>query len=362
MHDVALLVARGAARSVARSVDLDGPDDNIKYLPPWFALLLVANIILFFPVYIYIQYTLGNVYPVLAIIEDENPPAYEPVSLNEEAQPGAASVGQHGGTPVTASIRATDRLMASTGGLFARFRGIFVLAVAQFSAAFLADIFTGVIGSLLSPVGSLLALLATVQFSTGWVHIVMSHPTEKSNWKRIPSFKRTFDATWQPMVLYWAAFEITRWIPMLLGFVLNYHLPKLTDRGDGLSLEVHDGDIWKAILLLATRTILSFVILIPAKIVLFRIQASLLPEDDDPVVPFDRSFQQQVDPAVVDGKGYATMAIAWSTLTPSALRRIVRLQVKIIGVMIGFMLLWLLVWIPQVFLAFSLADKNKGAN
>lgn len=310
-----------------------------------------------------LSYTLSCVYPALAIVENENPPAYEPVALDEDA-PGhanAAAVASADGKPITSSLRATDRLMGSTGGFFARFRGLFVLWVTSFFNEILIGIFSGVLGRAFTPLATLLAALTTVQFSTAWLHIVISHPKNVSNWKRLPLFKRAFDATWKPTVIFWVCYEISRWVPELLSVILDYQGPTLVDDGDKMPYwQTRPGDVWKSIVVLVVTVLINLAIIIPAKIVLVRIQASLLPEDDDPIVPFDRSFQGQVDPAVVDGKGYATLAVAWSSVTPSSWRRIIILQVKIFVTIIGALSLMLLTLIPQMWFIMERVDKDSG--
>lgn len=309
-----------------------------------------------------LAYTLDCVYPALAMVEDENPPAYEPVALGEDAPNAAhanvAAVANADGKPITSSIRATDRLLGSTGGILARFRGFFVLLVTKLFTGILASIFAGVLGNVFTPLATLLAVLTMVQFSTAWLHIVISHPKDVSNWKRLPLFKRTFDATWKPTLIYWVTFEITRWTPTVLGLVFDCQGPTLVEGKDGLHWQTRDGDAWKSIVILLIAAFVELAIVIPSKMVLFRIQASLLPEDDDPIVPFDRSFQGQVDPAVVDGKGYATLAVAWSSVTRSAWRRIIILHAKIFAITFAVTTVFSLILIPQVYFIMERVDKG----
>lgn len=88
-------------------------------------------------------------------------------------------------------------------------------------------------------------------------------------------------------------------------------------------------------------------LIIPAKVILVRIQASLLPVEDNPIVPFDRSFQGKVEPTVVDGRGYATISDAWSTLSMAGWRRIIILNLKIVFVTLAVIVMATAVIIPE---------------
>lgn len=56
------------------------------------------------------------------------------------------------------------------------------------------------------------------------------------------------------------------------------------------------------------------------------------------MMPFDRSFQGRVQPAVVDGKGYATITDAWTTYSRAAWRRLLVLSAKNFGIAVAFVL------------------------
>ena len=88
--------------------------------------------------------------------------------------------------------------------------------------------------------------------------------------------------------------------------------------------------------------------LIPARVTLVRVQASLLPVEDDTIVPFDRSFQGKVEPLVVGGKGYVGIVDAWKTFSYAAWRRLIILYTKIIVVSTAIYALMIVVIVPQV--------------
>lgn len=178
-----------------------------------------------------------------------------------------------------------------------------------------------------------------VQLSTAWVHIVITRRSTTTHfWQRLPPFRRTFDATGPPTVIYWLAIQISNTVPIVLAHVLGI---RLKDHGaDGETSVPAPGanDAWKAVVIAVATLAVSLFLIIPAQAVLVRVQASLLPESEDAILAFDRSFGGAVTPTIVGGKGYATVADAWRSFTASAWRRYLGLSVKIFFVNIATML------------------------
>jgi hypothetical protein len=310
------------------------------------------------------HYTLLHIYPVFTIIEDENPPAYEPLPSNngdgfdEEAAAGSTTKPTDGAArTVTSSLRSINRLLTSYGGFRANFRG-FMCALAQ-------STLTGIVASIFSwgpvkPFAELLASLVMVQYATAWVHIVISQPSPRRFWRRLPPFKRAFQATWKAVVVYWAATQVHKWVPTLLANVIGFDAPNFSNMTPG-SDALRNGDISyiiKAVVYILLSTMLYIVVIIPARVVLVRVQASLLPEDEDAIIPFDRSFDGKVEPAVVGGLGYATVAQAWSTFSRTAWRRVVILYAKIMGVLVAVTLFSWALLIPTGLLLVHAGSKS----
>jgi hypothetical protein len=367
-HDVATAVYRRAFVDNPNTPG-NGDSPDVYEIPAWSWLLVIANIILFFPALVFVDYTIRQIFPVLAIVENENPPAYEPVSLEEDAatrnadnngvpKPAGAAVphGEFAHT-VTGSLRACHRLLRSTGGFRAIFRGFACFCAQVFLTIILMGIFSASLGSNFTPIATLLASLSLVQFSTAWVHIVISQPTQQHFWSRLPPFKRTFDATWKAVTLYWAAMEFSRFLPLIVGQLLGFRF--LTSDSNTMP----DGAIAKMFVVMGLAVISSIFVVIPAHIVLIRVQASLLPEDTETIVPFDRSFNGTVEPAIVGGRGYATITDAWKTFTRGAWRRLVKLYVKIYLVSIAFATFFFFVIFAQASLIVANTKKvNNGGN
>ncbi|KAJ4269988.1 hypothetical protein NW762_001661 [Fusarium torreyae] len=332
---------------------------EISQLPDWSVLVFLFNALIFLPVFLIINYTFDTVFPVLAIVEDEKPPAYDPLPVEPLAadddmpkpagNPSAPVAGQ--GIPITSSFRATWRLLRSHGGFRALFRGLPCL-IAQAIVTFIISGALSVVLPFPIVFGSLIGSLLLVQLSTAWVHIVITPASPLSFWRRLPPFKTTFSATWRPVLIYWVATELANF--GTVGIVYLLHLKQGSRVNDANSFG-------SAIGVLIVAIILQIALQIPAYMILVRVQASLLPADADTIIPFDRSFNGRIEPVVVGGLGYATVRDAWSSFSKTAWRRIVMIHVKVTGISIAASLVMVAVIVPQVILLASLADGSDNS-
>ncbi|KAF5723932.1 ubiquitin conjugating enzyme [Fusarium mundagurra] len=332
---------------------------ELQQLPDWSRFVFLANFILFLPVFVLINYTFEKVFPVLAIVEDEKPPAYEPLPVeplanNDMPKPASTSsvpvAGQ--GRPVTSSFRATWRLLRSTGGFRAIFRGL-PCFMAQAIVTALINGITYTVIPYSFVLSNLIGSLVCVQLSAAWVHIVITPPSPLKFWSRLPPFKTTFAATWRPTLIFWAASQIvnlgTFGVLYLFGGDQTTEIPQLQGLGSVFGI-------------LLVAVLLQVAIQIPAYVVLVRIQASLLPADADTIIPFDRSFNGRIEPVVVGGLGYATVRDAWSSFSKSAWRRIVMLSVKIVAVTFAALCVIFAVIIPQIILLAAMGTDDGDGN
>jgi hypothetical protein len=281
------------------------------------------------------------------MVEDAHPPAYEPVALSEEAADGSSPL-----TPppdahsTTSSLRATNRLLYSVGGWRASFRGFFCALAIGIATTFLAGVFSAIpwIGSF---VGTLLAALALVQLETAWVHIAISSPSQLPFYKRLPPFKKTFEATCFPVLGLWAAQSVLQFTPVAMAVAFNLPIWKPTD--DPTEVPRYDRSVaWKGPLIGLAVLVISLLLVLPARVALVRVQASLLPPEEDPIVPFDRSFDGKVEPSVVGGKGYVTVRDALATFPRSSWIRLYVLIFKTFLVTLAVWAVFMAVIIPEV--------------
>ncbi|RYP81074.1 hypothetical protein DL770_005985 [Monosporascus sp. CRB-9-2] len=349
-------------RDIAHAVYRRGETAMNGYeLPGWGWGLLILDIIVFLPAILVVSYTLQNIYPVLAMIEDPSPPAYEPVSLNGDTQsfpddtsPVADEAARGSETrAITASFRATHRTLYGISGWVSYFRGFACYIAIVVGTMFIYSIMVGM--SVPSLIAAPVCAIAFVQLYTAWVHIVISAPSPKPFWRRLAPFKKTFQATALPAVVYFFAFEITRFVPTLLGRALG--LPQWNPSQPGAVPEPDANDIWKTLIVLLVSLVLKVFLVIPVHVVLTRVQASLLPEEDETIVPFDRSFQGTVEPAIVGGKGFVSPMDAWRTFSRASWVRLVKLYVKVFLVGLALSVALIVVVVPELFVISRYAKK-----
>ncbi len=297
------------------------------------------------------------------MIEDPSPPAYEPVPLRDDAQskdavaPLVAPLADEGargsGTPATtASLRTTHRTLYGISGWRSYFRGIGCWIALHTGITFV----YGMTGPLLpSFFAATICALAFVQLYTAWVHIVISAPSPKPFWRRLAPFGKTFRATALPVMLYFLALEVSSFAPRNVGRILG--LPEWDPNMPGTVPKGDPNDIWRALVVFVVAAVFHICLVIPAHVVLTRVQASLLPEEDETIVPFDRSFQGKLEPAIVGGKGYISITDAWKTFSRASWVRLIKLYVKIFLVGLAVTFTWMLVVVPELLVIFRYAKK-----
>lgn len=107
-----------------------------------------------------------------------------------------------------------------------------------------------------------------------------------------------------------------------------------------------------------TLMVLLFVLLqIPATVTLVRVAASMLPEEDETIVPFDRTFGGKTTPAIIGGQGKIGLVEAWRSFPWASRRRLLKLMLKVVLV---FMATWFLATIFMVAEAHLLFGDSLG--
>jgi len=193
------------------------------------------------------------------------------------------------------------------------------------------DIIPRVPGQVILVAGLSGALLANLHAS--WTHKVVSMPSQKSFWQRIPA-----KSSWKTLALPAAIETAMPYISLYLtcGFAMLMGLHKL----DQENAREYNGAQWTSLIV---RMIALFVFAIsctlflclPAIVTLIRIEASILPEDEDTIVPFDRTFGGKVVSKLLGGTGVIGFLDAWRSFNWEARRRLIKLYIKIFFIMAG---------------------------
>ncbi|GAB1319080.1 Ubiquitin carrier protein [Madurella fahalii] len=331
------------------------PDWRIPTVAWYFA---IGDVLLFLPVLLIIGYTFNQIYPVLAAVEDPLP-AYEAVPMNDDdtrKDDNAPVITAQEGKPITSSVRATNRLLRSLGGWASNFRGFGYMLLVGFLTLTTVAIFT-FIPFLPLRGAHLFALIALAPVSTTWTHVVITPPSSKSFFSRIPSARKTYIATALPIFALWSAAHLAVILPALLGRLIGFSALE-----PGYDSQPSGSDLGKALCVGGVSLALQALLVIPAFTALTRVQASLLPADEDTIVPFDRSFGGRVEPEVVSGKGFASISAALRTVSCASWMRIYLQRVKLFGVAMGAYMVIVAVVVAQMLMIQRMCTGDDGSS
>lgn len=108
--------------------------------------------------------------------------------------------------------------------------------------------------------------------------------------------------------------------------------------------------------LLALFLVLYILIQMPAEVTFIRVAASMLPEDDETIVPFDRSFGGKVTPEIVGGQGKIGIVDAWKSFSWGSRMRFLTVVGKVFLLQTAVGLVFGVVLFAEILIFFG----NKG--
>ncbi|KIW19504.1 hypothetical protein PV08_00076 [Exophiala spinifera] len=344
------------------------PDDGeAPQVAPVAALVFFLSAFAVILVMFTIVYTYGHILPTLCMIESPETEAYVPVDIIEPTSPPAYSETptpkttdeEDGGDlllvrnkPVTASIRATILHLRARAGYWSRLRGLSMFIVWSFVSGFFVSTLGTAFGSRLG--FAFAAILVETMLSTlhmAWIHIVISEPNPKRWYQRIPSVK-----TWPkiaPAVALWAtANQVVAILPRLVcgsfGSLKHMNNPDYTPDKKDLYAVGAQGVMGMFL------TVLLFVLLqIPASVTMVRVAASMLPEEDETIVPFDRTFGGKTTPTILGGQGKIGLVEAWRSFAWSSRVRLVKLMIKVAVIVMALWLFFTMILVAEAHLLFG---------
>ena len=85
----------------------------------------------------------------------------------------------------------------------------------------------------------------------------------------------------------------------------------------------------------------------------------MLPEENETVVPFDRSVGGKVTPAIIGGQGKSGIVEAWRSFDWAARVRLVKLMAKVMAIMLALWVLLIVVTLGEAHLI--IGAKNMKA-
>jgi hypothetical protein len=193
------------------------------------------------------------------------------------------------------------------------------------------------------------------QLSMAWTHIVISDPSSKPWYLRVPG-----DKTWKKVIVPTAILALGEQLAILLPAYLaaSYDFTSDSDNFTQVSSAERAIMALKAFSVLALSLAIGLLVVIPANVTLTRVQASLLPDNEETIVPFDRSFGGKVVPEVVSGSGVIGMLDAWKTFGWNSRIRLLKAYAKVIGMQIALSILFTICLAAQLVLIVG-KDSSK---
>ena len=248
--------------------------------------------------------------------------------------------------PITSTMRSAVKHLKAQGGRLARFRGFHVALIYHIALSagtnFMTSLFGSPFGSLTRPLAFIVVSVVLARLHMTWTHIVISSPSEKPWYRRFPPRKAGRNIMIPTAVS--AIAQLSLCLPTLL-------LSDMWQRPSNYGFEKDHAQ--KFALFQVAAAAITFIVIIvavtiPADVTLKRVQASMLPEKDEAIVPFDRTFGGKVVPEILGGSGAVSMLDAWKTFDRSARVRLLKLYAKIILVQVVTTVLFIIVVVGEL--------------
>jgi len=321
----------------------EGP--NVE-LPGWGIFILVTSFIVIFVFLSLVDYSLKDVVATLAMVE--TPSAAITVSAAQTEQgtkqdkeglletgPTITLVHQK---PITSSIRGTLRHLVSIAGGWARVRGLRSLYIYNFCFSIANIIISKVLprfpGSLVIVAAASGALTANIH--AAWTHKVIAMPNNTRIFARIPA-----RSEWKVLAPAAAVAAAMPYISLYIGqgFAVLFGLHRLNQE----NIQTFSGAQYAWLI---TRFVLMFIIALsctlficlPAMVTQVRVEASILPEEQDTIVPFDRTFKGKVVAKILGGTGSIGFLDAWRSFNWEARIRLIKVYIKAFFITTGMLI------------------------
>lgn len=267
-----------------------------------------------------------------------------PLDLDEKTKSDAVAQDQDllvvKPQPITSTSRGALRHLRTHCGRLAKWRGLSAAIAHSMLVNNVASVVEGFFGH--RELSFIFATIMGAQLSLAWTHIVISNPSQKYWFQRLAP-ARVFGKVLAPTML------------LAVTELLTVGMPVVLFRAWGLQDVLEDPSVVRAMDCSAHKVLaLKFVavgvlglllavgIMVPANVTLTRMQASLLSDAEETVVPFDRTFGGKVESEEDGGKGVVGMLDAWKTFTGVSRLRLLKLYAQVFAaqaviVMLGAM-------------------------
>lgn len=322
-------------------------------IPKWGVALLWTTALVYLATLAAVRYTYGSVVATLAMIESPAATVILKSSPEESQDPDSPLILDEKSSdryveqelllvkaqPITAKFRTTIRHLRARAGWLSRFRGLHVKLIYHAIQFGLVEIYIRALDvrtPLLRGFVSVFITTCLCRIDALWTHVVISEPSSKSWFSRMPT--RKYSKKLVLPALMWA-----------LAQQFSLHFPiavyKLYQNANAVPSD-------KKNLFMTISMLFSFLavalIIFPFTVSLKRVQASLLPEEDESIVPFDRTFGGKVVPEILGGSGKINMRDAWKTFDWNSRIRLMKVYAKVFAIQGAFTVLFAFVVVAEL--------------
>jgi len=291
----------------------------------------------------------------------ESPEAllFEPLALDEtdatisKTEPELFLVKQQ---PITSSFRRTVKHLQSKGGFRARFRGISLFCVYNLGLVWISKMLA-VLPFIPRGTAPVFATVIFANLQMAWTHIVISDPSPKPWFKRLPSAK-LFKKVAGPTAVLAIVEQLAVIVPTTLALFYGVGHADPSNVGKTTTAEKNIM-VLQGISVIVLGLAMSLFMVLPANIALTRVQASLLADTEETIVPFDRSFGGKVIPEIVGGSGVVSVLDAFKTFDWNARARLIKAYVKVFAMQLVLGIFFLITIAAEVLLIVGKSDLKK---
>jgi len=289
------------------------------------------------------------------MVESRDAVLYEPLqksddpdaTLDSKVEPELLLVKQ---APITSSFRSTIKHLHSVGGFRARFRGFWVFAVTGVATLWISQWLAYILHFMPMGTSEIITAVILANLSMTWTHVVISFPSEKAWYRRVPSFK-----AWKKIAGPTAICSFAQQTAILLpiGLLVLMDIENIGPE-DAKKMSKHERDMvaLKSFGVLLTIIAMALLVSLPAQVAITRVQASLLAADQETIIPFDRTFNGKAS----EHDGVIGLVQAWKTFQPSSRMLLIKTYIKSFFIQVALAMFFFSVLAVEAFMILG-SDK-----